>query len=109
MDLREVTEFIKDFMWYIIVFLVIGLILIFVVAFQTVAGNSMNPTLKDGQIVLVSKLPFKIERNQIVLFNSDGNVATCTGLGYKIFNYRRTSFSGDEYGPFWATDRTAEK
>jgi len=72
MDLREVTEFIKDFMWYIIVFLVIGLILIFVVAFQTVAGNSMNPTLKDGQIVLVSKLPFKIERNQIVLFNSDG-------------------------------------
>ena len=40
---------------------------------------------------------------------SDGNVATCTGLGYKIFNYRRTSFSGVEYGPFWATDRTAEK
>lgn len=39
---------------------------------------------------------------------SDGKVKTCTGLGYKIFNYRRTSFSGDEYGPFWSTDRTAE-
>ena len=40
---------------------------------------------------------------------SDGKVNTCTGLGYKIFNYRRTSFSGDEYGPFWSKDRTADK
>ena len=72
MDLRGVTEFFKDFMWYIVVFLIIGLIFIFIVAFQTVAGNSMDPTLKDGQIVLVSKLPFKPKRNQIVLFKSNG-------------------------------------
>jgi len=39
---------------------------------------------------------------------SDGNVKTCTGLGYKIFNYRRTSFSGDQYGPFWSKDKSAE-
>lgn len=72
MDLREITEFFKDFVWYIIVFLVIGLILIFIVAFQTVAGNSMNPTLKDGQVVLVSKLPFSPKRNEIILFKSSG-------------------------------------
>ena len=72
MDLRGVTEFFKDFMWYIIVFLIIGFILIFIVAFQTVAGNSMNPTLHDGQVVLVSKLPFEPRRNQIVLFKSEG-------------------------------------
>ena len=39
----------------------------------------------------------------------DGSVDTCTGLGYKIFNYKRTSFKGIEYGPFWSKDRTAEK
>lgn len=72
MDLREVTEFLKDFMWYIIALLVIAFVLIFLFAFQTIAGNSMDPTLKDGQIVLVSKLPFTPKRNQIVLFKSDG-------------------------------------
>ena len=40
---------------------------------------------------------------------NDGYVKTCTGLGYKVFNYRRTSFNGDEYGPFWSKDRTADK
>ena len=72
MDLRGITEFFKDFMWYIIVLLVIAFVLVFIVAFQTVAGNSMDPTLKDGQIVLVSKLPFKPKRNEIVLFKSNG-------------------------------------
>ncbi len=72
MDLRGVTEFFKDFMWYIIVLLVIVFVLLFVVAFQTVVGNSMNPTLKDGQPVLVSKLPFTVERNDIILFKKDG-------------------------------------
>ncbi len=72
MDLREVTEFFKDFMWYIIVFVIIAIILIFIVAFQTIAGNSMAPTLQDGGVVLVSKLPFSPKRNQIVLFKSGG-------------------------------------
>jgi len=75
MDLREITEFFKDFMWYIIVLVIIVLVLTFVVAFQTIAGNSMNPTLKDGEIVLVSKLSYRfsdIQRNQIIIFNSNG-------------------------------------
>ena len=72
MDFREITEFFKDFMWYIIVFLIIALVFIFVVVPQTVAGNSMDPTLKDGQIVLVSKIPFKPKRNEIVLFKNAG-------------------------------------
>ena len=75
MDLREVVEFFRDFMWYIIVFLIIAFILIFIVSFQTVAGNSMDPTLKDGQIVLVSKLSYKfndIKRNEIVVLKNHG-------------------------------------
>ncbi len=87
MDLRGVTEFIKDFMWYIIVLLVIIFVLVFIVAFQTVVGNSMDPTLKDGQVVLVSKLPFTVERNDIILFKKDGKsyVKRVVGLpGEKI-------------------------
>lgn len=38
----------------------------------------------------------------------DGTVDTCTGVGYKVFNYKRDSFTGREFGPFWKKDRTAE-
>lgn len=75
MDLREITEFFKDFMWYIIAFLVIVFIFTFVIAVQPVAGNSMDSTLKDGQMVLVSKFSYrfgKVKRNEIVVLNNHG-------------------------------------
>ena len=65
-------------------------------------------------VCLVDFFNVKAERKPVFCLKketttySDGKVYTCTGLGYKIFNYRRTSFSGDEYGPFWAKDRTAD-
>ena len=70
MDLREVTEFIKDFAGYIIFLLVMIFIFTFIIAFQPVAGNSMSPTLEDGQIGLVSKFSYFIggpKRNEIVI------------------------------------------
>ncbi len=39
---------------------------------------------------------------------SDGTVTTCTGLGYKVINYKRASMNAIEFGPFWIKDRTAE-
>jgi len=39
---------------------------------------------------------------------SDGYVDKCTGIGYKVYNYRRTSFSGNQYGPFWIKDKSAD-
>lgn len=39
---------------------------------------------------------------------NDGTVTECTGLGYKVINYNRTSFKAIEFGPFWITDRSAE-
>ena len=38
----------------------------------------------------------------------DGRVDSCTGLGYKIYNYKRTCFTGVEYGPFWSKDSSVE-
>lgn len=39
---------------------------------------------------------------------SDGTVTECTGLGYKVINYKRDSFKALEFGPFWIDDRTID-
>ena len=107
MDLREVVEFFKDIMWYVIVFGIIIFVLTFIVGVQTVAGNSMNPTLKDGQPILVSRLSYKIkdvERNQIVVLNHDGKsyVKRVIGLpGEKIDYMDNILYVNDE--PFKET------
>lgn len=67
----------------------------------------MGICLVDFFNTKAGKSPVFCLKKETTTYN-DGKVYTCTGLGYKIFNYRRTSFSGDEYGPFWSTDRTAE-
>lgn len=102
MDLRDITEFFRDFMWYIIAFVVIAFVFTFVLAFQPVAGNSMDPTLKDGQIVLVSKFSYrisKISRNDIVVLKHHGKsyVKRVVGLpGEKIEYMEGILYINDE-------------
>lgn len=75
MDLREVTEFFNDFSKYIITIVIMILIFTFVIAFQPIAGNSMFPTLEEGNVVLLSRLSSRFgdfERNEIVSLKSDG-------------------------------------
>ena len=38
----------------------------------------------------------------------DGTVDSCLGLGYKVYNYKRASYTAIEFGPFWTTDRSVE-
>ena len=38
----------------------------------------------------------------------NGKVTECTGLGYKVINYKREDFNAIEFGPFWIKDRTAK-
>ena len=37
---------------------------------------------------------------------ADGDVEWCTGAGYKIYKYNRTSYKATEYGPFWIKERS---
>lgn len=86
-DWREISEFFRDFGKYIIIILVMILIFTFVVVFQPVAGNSMSPTLKEGDILLVSKLSKNLQRNEIVtvMVNDKSFVKRVVGLpGEKI-------------------------
>ena len=71
MDLREVTEFLRDFAGYIITALIIIIVFTFIVAFHPVAGNSMSPTLEEGQVVIVSKFSKNFQRNEIVILKKD--------------------------------------
>lgn len=36
----------------------------------------------------------------------DGTVDSCLGLGYKVYKYKRASYSAIEFGPFWSKDRS---
>lgn len=70
MDLRDIKEFFRDFFGYIVTFVIIVLVFTFVIAFHPVAGNSMTPTLEEGDITVVSKFYnhlFDIKRNQIAI------------------------------------------
>lgn len=74
MDLRNITEFIKDASKYIIVVIFVLLFFIFVMGLQQVIGPSMNPTLNEGDIIITNKLIYRfksIERNDIVVISQD--------------------------------------
>lgn len=73
MDFRGIREFLRDFMGYIITFLIIVFVFTFIVSIQPIAGNSMSPTLSDGNITIVSKLTYKlskIKRNDVVVIKT---------------------------------------
>lgn len=37
--------------------------------------------------------------------HDDGTVEVCTGLGYKVINYKRETYKAIEIGPFWIKER----
>ncbi len=93
MDLRGVTEFFKDAFKYIIVIVIVLLLFIFVIGLQQVVGPSMNPTLKEGNIVIVNKLLYHfsdIDRNDIVVLSQDEKymVKRVVGLPGETVEYK---------------------
>ena len=75
MDFRDLTEFLKDSFKYILIAIIVIFLFLYVVSFQQVVGPSMQPTLQEGNIVIVSKLSYKfgdIKRGDILVFEYDG-------------------------------------
>ncbi len=69
-DLREIHEFFKDTIAYIIPIVIMIIIMLFVYSFVPVSGNSMEPSLSSGNVVILSRLRYKyadIKRNEIVV------------------------------------------
>ena len=60
MDLRGVNEFFKDTFKYIIVIILTMIVFLYVISFQQIYESSMSPTLKDGDVTVLSKINYKL-------------------------------------------------
>ena len=47
------------------------------------------------------------EKDESSATYGEGTVDRWTGLGYRVYRYKRANYDGIEYGPFWIGDRTA--
>lgn len=74
MDLRDIKEFFRDCLGYILSLIIIIIIFTFIIAFHPVAGNSMVPTLEEGSVTVVAKshhVLFGLKRKQVVIVKKD--------------------------------------
>lgn len=63
-----IKEFIKDSIGYIILFFAILFLVLYVLTFTQVLGPSMEPILKDKDVVVVIKFFNKVKHNDVVVF-----------------------------------------
>ena len=74
MDFRDIKEFFKDSLGFIIIIAVVLLANIYVISFQQVQGPSMQENLHTGDIVVLNKILFKlrnIKRCDVVSLEHD--------------------------------------
>ncbi len=74
MDFREIKEFFLDISKYLIVIVAVIVIVLYVVSLQQVVGDSMSPTLEDGDVLLLNKIHYKlfdVKRNDVVAIEYD--------------------------------------
>ena len=65
-------KFIKELVSYVVIVVVVVLFRTYIATPVRVDGDSMNPTLKNGQILILNKLDKKYERMEIVVFDYKG-------------------------------------
>ena len=69
MDWLDIKEFFKDTIKYLIIICIILFIMLFIFSVTTVVGDSMHPTLKDGEVLILNKFKYKfsdIKREDII-------------------------------------------
>jgi len=89
-------KFIKELIPYLIIVIVVVLIRSFVVTPILVSGDSMDPTLKDRELLLLNKINYRfndIERFDIVVIRSEGKeiIKRVIGLPGENVLYRNNS------------------
>ncbi len=75
MDFRGIKEFIKDTFGYILVIIAVILVANYVVTLQQNVGPSMQPTLNNGDVLILNKTAYKlgdVKRNDVIAFLYDG-------------------------------------
>ncbi len=82
-------KIVKEIISYVIIFLVVILVRTFIVTPVIVSGNSMNDTLKNGDVLLLKKYDNNYDRYEIVIFEHEGEmlVKRVIGLPGETINY----------------------
>ena len=74
MDWLDIKEFFKDTFKYILFIVIVLLIAIYIIGLQQIVGDSMNPTLNNGDILIIDILTPRfnnIKRGDIISFYYD--------------------------------------
>lgn len=69
MDFLSIREFCLDMVKYVVAIIIILFVLTFIVSATQVVGNSMYPTLNDGELLVVNKFKYRffdIKREDII-------------------------------------------
>ena len=93
MDFRDIKEFLKDSLWFIVIVVIVLLVNIYIISFQQVVGPSMQDNLYSGDIVILNKILFKfrdIKRCDVVSFEYDSKnlVKRVIGLPGEYIEYK---------------------
>ena len=93
MDFRDIKEFFKDSLWFIIIIVIVLLANIYIVSFQQVVGPSMQNNLNSGDIVVLNKIIYKfrdIKRCDVISFEYDSKnlVKRVIGLPGEHIEYK---------------------
>ena len=92
-------KYIKEIIPYVIIIIIVVLIRTFIITPVRVDGDSMHPTLLDGEILLLKKYDKKFERFDIVVFEYDSSklVKRIIGLpGDKVEYKNNTLYINNE-------------
>ena len=71
MDWLDIKEFIKDTLKYALFIIIVLVVAIYIIGLQQIVGNSMEPTLSNGEVLLIDKLTtsfLKLKRGDIISF-----------------------------------------
>ena len=92
-------KLIKELIPYVIIIVVVVLFRTFIATPVRVDGDSMNPTLKNGQILILNKLDKEYERMEIVVFDYNGErlIKRVIGLpGEEVYIKNNKIYVNDE-------------
>lgn len=106
MDWLTIKEFIKDSVKFILIVFTLMFLMVYVVSITQVVGNSMSPTLENGEVLILNKAKYRLSEvkrfikitfnisvsSDFFRYSGSININRFTNI-YKIFVYSYKMFN----------------